>query len=101
MEIWEGHSVPIGNVESLWITSTGTACEGNDKQIVPSQHLSGRELFLGSGNKHFVTLNNALLELEADEGIEIDLCESKYCQILYCRNEIILTIATVFTALHF
>ena len=36
-----------------------------------------KNYFVGNGNKHFVTLNNALLELEEDEGKEIDRCESK------------------------
>ena len=33
--------------------------------------------FVWIGNKHFVTLNNALLELKEDEGKEIEQCESK------------------------
>ena len=33
--------------------------------------------FVGSGNKHFVTLNNALLELKEDERKEINWSESK------------------------
>ena len=36
-----------------------------------------KNYFVGSGNKHFSTLNNALLELEEDKGKEIDWCESK------------------------
>ena len=33
--------------------------------------------FVGNGRKHFITLNNALLELEEDKGKENDWCESK------------------------
>ena len=33
--------------------------------------------FVGSGSKHCITLNNALLELKEDKGKEVDWCESK------------------------